>query len=65
VTRYGKDEVVIVSIESWKAAQSTTSSDDPSDQPGSLLEVFAPIIGSGIVFERMSGAFRPVFGEDD
>jgi prevent-host-death family protein len=66
VTRYGKDEVVVVSMADWESLQADRpGSDDPDDQPGSLLEIFAPLIGSGIVIERIKGGFRPVFGEDD
>lgn len=64
VTRYGKDEVVVVSAEAWQArhqGEPAASGSGPS-----LLDVFEPLIGSGLVLERMPGGFRePPFGHDD
>lgn len=64
VTRYGKDEVVVVSVEDWQACQQgspATSGSGPT-----LFDVFEPLIGSGLVLDRMPGGMRePMFGHDD
>lgn len=64
VTRYGKDEVVVVSVEDWQAR---CQGDHVAPGPGpSLFDVFEPLIGSGLVLERMPGGLRePPFGHDD
>lgn len=64
VTRYGKDEVVVVSVEDWQArCQGNPTA--PGSGP-SLFDVFEPLIGSGLVLERMPGGLRePLFGHDD
>jgi len=66
VTRYGKEEVVVVSAADWRARQEAADvPGHPDDRPGSLLELFAPLAGSGVVFERMPGGVRePLFGDD-
>ena len=64
VTRYGKDEVVVVSVEDWKARCQINPVAPGSGS--SLFDVFEPLIGSGLVLERMPGGFRePPFGHDD
>lgn len=64
VTRYGKEEVVVVSAKDWDARRREGSSGTPSEP--TLFDVFEPLIGSGIVLERMPGGVRePLFGDDD
>lgn len=64
VTRYGKDEVVVVSVEDWQARCQPNPVAPGSG--ASLFDVFEPLIGSGLVLERMPGGFRePPFGHDD
>lgn len=63
VTRYGKDEVMVVSVADWQAAKGAAQTQNSSDQPGGLLELFAPLMDSGVVLERMQGGLRPDFGE--
>lgn len=64
VTRYGKDEVVVVSAADWARREAIGKPD--TRKPGTLLELFEPLRGSGVVFERMPGSLRtPVFGDDD
>ncbi len=64
VTRYGKDEVVVVSVADWQARlQGNTVK---NEREPTLYDIFEPLIGSGLVIERMSGGFRePPFGHDD
>jgi len=65
VTRYGKDEVVVVSIDDWNA-MSVRHSAMAAKPRGSLLELFEPLRGSGLVLERAAGGARtPPFGDDD
>ncbi|WP_298746087.1 type II toxin-antitoxin system Phd/YefM family antitoxin [uncultured Brevundimonas sp.] len=65
VTRYGKDEVVVVSAQDWdRLNEPQTFGADWKSRPGGLLELFAPIIGSGVVFERLGGDLRPAFDDD-
>ena len=64
VTRYGKDEVVVVSVADWQAHVQGTAVKNESEP--TLYDIFKPLIGSGVVIERMSGGFRePPFGYDD
>ena len=67
ITRYGKEDVVVVSAADWGArAGADEAGGNPDDQPGSLLELFAPLIGSGVVFERAAGGVRePLFGDEE
>ena len=66
VTRYGKDEVVIVSAKDWAERASPPPRSPKKGKPGTLLELFAPLAGSGVIFERIGGGVRsPLFGEDD
>lgn len=65
VTRYGKDEVVVVSAADWdRLGEPRKLDEDWKSKPGGLLELFAPIIGSGVVFERLGGDLRPAFDDD-
>ncbi|MES2859844.1 MAG: type II toxin-antitoxin system Phd/YefM family antitoxin [Pseudomonadota bacterium] len=64
VTRYGKDEVVIVSVAAWQVRVQGNAGRTESEP--TLYDIFEPLIGSGVVIERMSGGFRePPFGHDD
>ena len=64
VTRYGKDEVMVVSVADWQsraAGAVARTANEPS-----LYDIFEPLIGSGVVIDRMPGGFRePPFGHDD
>gem|GEM_PF-322095 len=64
VSRYGKDEVVVVSIDDWNAM---SVRDNAKAKPrGSLLDLFEPLRGSGLVLERAPGGARtPPFGDED
>lgn len=65
VTRYGKDEVVVVSAADWdRLGEPQKFDEDWKSKPGGLLELFAPLIGSGVVFERLGGDLRPAFDDD-
>lgn len=65
VTRYGKDEVVVVSAADWdRLGEPRKFDEDWKSQPGGLLELFSPLIGSGVVFERLGGNLRPAFDDD-
>lgn len=64
VTRYGKDEVVVVSVADWQACQLACPS-ATTPEP-TLYDIFEPLIGSGLVLERMpAGVREPLFGHDD
>ena len=64
VTRYGRDEVVVVSVADWQARQQ--SDIEPSGPEPTLFDIFEPLIGSGLVLERLPGGVRePLFGHDD
>lgn len=65
VSRYGKDEVVVVSIDDWNAMSDRQNASAVKPR-GSLLDLFEPLRGSGLVLERAPGGARtPPFGDDD
>lgn len=65
VSRYGKDEVVVVSIDDWNA-MSARHEAAVARPRGSLLDLLEPLRGSGLVLERAPGGARtPAFGDED
>lgn len=65
ITRYGKEDVVVISVADWEQRDDKALDKDWADRPGGLLELFAPLIGSGVTIERMKGDFRPIFPEEE
>ena len=65
VSRYGKDEVVVVSIDDWNAMSDRQNASAMKPR-GSLLDLFEPLRGSGLELERAPGGARtPPFGDED
>ena len=58
VTRYGKDEVVVVSAAEWAQAKPQLDRVQNSDRVGSLLELFEPLRGSGLQLDERRGGLR-------